>query len=148
MFCPGCQKDVSPIVEMPQSGKTFYYTCSTETCRMNLGPVQRQGEAPVAAAPAPGTASAPPARAAGAGPAQIMSQAIPAAGRTADVITQARARLAELDATVPALIDERTALQRMLRAADRKPRSQKSNVVPIDSATARTGSSSGKGTDR
>ena len=82
---------------------------------------------PAPTVPAPASTSAPIARAEAQHPASP-----PATTGTQDLLTNARRRLSELEETLPALVAERNTLRRMLRAADRAPRTHtQSNVVPI-----------------
>jgi len=124
MECTSCGLDREPIIEGDQHGR-FCYTCGNPACHSNLGPVKRGG---AVAAPAAAQVLA------AASPTSIL---VPQGGSYVEAI---RAKLALLDvelAKADVLREERDALRRMLRAAERPSKSKrnaKSNVVPIAKA--------------
>jgi hypothetical protein len=124
MQCMSCGLDREPIIEGDQSGR-FYYTCGNASCHVNLGPVRREHTVP----------PLPPAAVAGPPAPQQPIAALPG-GSYVETI---RVRLAFLDAELAKaepMRQERDALRRMLRAAERPggARKSKSNVVPIAKA--------------
>lgn len=135
MICPVCNEDRHPTIQGGQ-GVNFVYVCANSSCNAVIGPVVRLATAAPPQSPAGGQqahpAQPPPARP----PSPVLPDARGTTAPSADYMATARERLAHLEASLPALIEERQTLRRMLRAADRRPRAAKSNVVSFPSKAA------------